>query len=383
MLNAEKYTILIVDDSPLNTTLLNQALKQQKFQTLIATNGVEALQMVEEHACDLLLLDIIMPEMDGYECLRRLRASGKTKEIPVIFLTALNDTDAKVKGLNLGANDFVSKPFNVSELLARVSTQIRLKEMNLQIKQQHEVLLKELEAARKIQQALLPEHFPSVKRVHFGAKYIPSERVGGDLYDVFPIDEKHIGFYICDVSGHGVSAAMITVFVKQRITTNIQEMKESLSPSKILGLVNESLVAEHFQDLYATIFFGILNVETLEMCWSSAAHHATPALVHADGTSEWLHAESVAVGWFPDMVYPEEKLMLKPGDRLTLYTDGIIEARNKENEFYGLERTLDVIRKYKNDSIDKFATVLCYEVARFSKRLNQEDDIALLAFDVE
>jgi len=377
--------ILLVDDSPLNLKLLEHTLKQHQFQTNLANHGQEALDMVAETDYDLILLDIMMPILDGFGVMAELRKGEKTKDIPVIFITAMNDSEAKVKGLNLGANDFITKPFNASELVARVRTQLRLKFLNERIKKQHNSMLKDLSSAQKIQKSLLPTNYPESEALSFAATYVPCTQVGGDLYDVFRIDDDHLGLYICDVSGHGVAAAMITVFIKQTFDTYIEQMSspERLSPMKTMEKINNAFSEEDFEEYYATIFYAVINEKTLEMKYSCAAHNGRPFIVKEKDQIVEIGHNALAVGWFKDAEFQEETVSLTSGEKILFYTDGIFEAADTEDKIWGLNSFKEFTLASHFLQPDAFCDKLLKTLEAYTGRTEQEDDIALLIVNVK
>ncbi|MBF0275002.1 MAG: SpoIIE family protein phosphatase [Nitrospinae bacterium] len=373
-------TLLLVDDNAINLKILQHTLKDTSFIFMTAENGEEALEQVAKQIPDLILLDIMMPVLDGYETLARLKEDKKTAHIPVIFITGLNDSDSKVKGLTAGANDFVSKPFNASELLARVNTQLRLKELLEQTKQQNEAILNDLRSAKKIQNALLPEVFPQSKKVSFAAIYSPCTQVGGDLYDVFRINDHLLGMYICDVCGHGVSAAMITVFMKQAIQTYItqKDTSQGLSPGELLMHINKNFIKGEFHGFHATIFFMVINEETNELKYSSCGHERL-YISGSNGGIREIGKNSLAIGWDEDAQFMDCSETLKVDDRITLYTDGIIESMNSQEEQWGKTRLTDYIKKHHDLPLKEYVSTLLEEVENFTGKKEQDDDIAILA----
>ena len=382
--NNNNTTILLVDDNALNLKLLQHSLRDQGFHFQTAQNGKLALESIEKQKPELILLDIMMPVMDGYQTLNVIRKNPETKDIPVIFITGLTDSESKVKGLTLGANDFVTKPFNTPELIARVSTQLRLKRLVEEVKEQTEEILNDLKSAQKIQNALLPRVFPSSSVLSFNSLYSPCNQVGGDLYDVFRIDEDHIGLYICDVSGHGVSAAMITVFIKQSIHTILlqEENTKELSPAKILSKINENFINEDFEGFHATISLLIINERTKEFTSSSAGHDKT-YISNNKGEVREVGESALAIGWFEHADFIDIKETLHSGDRVTLYTDGVFEALNNADEQWGKKRLLDYISKNHDTPLTEYASNLLKEVEGFCGNKELNDDLAILTFEVQ
>ena len=196
-----RKTVLVVDDAPSNIRIVNEIL-HKSYQVRVATNGAKALELAKAApGPDLILLDVVMPGMDGYEVCTRLKADAATKDIPVIFLTGQTEIEDETRGFETGAVDYIHKPFSPAVVAARVQTHLALREMRQQLARQLQDLRSELETARKIQMSILPREFPVNDHLDIAARYIPASAVAGDFYDFFAIDEKRIGVLIADVSG--------------------------------------------------------------------------------------------------------------------------------------------------------------------------------------
>src|SRR5580700_3932970 len=213
-MNAQVKTILLVDDEPANIQIANSILKDI-YQTLIATNGVKALELAnQDPPPDLILLDVKMPEMDGYEVCARLKSADHTRDIPVIFLTGQTEIDNETKGFDVGAVDYIHKPFSPAVVQARVRTHLMLRGISEQLERQLQTIQSEMDTARQIQLSILPREIPAIKGLDIAARYIPMTSVAGDFYDFIQIDEKRIGILVADVSGHGMPSALISSMLK-------------------------------------------------------------------------------------------------------------------------------------------------------------------------
>ena len=210
----EKKTVLVVDDAPANIQIVNSILKDI-YKIRIAPSGAKALELVKvTPPPDLVLLDVMMPEMDGYEVCTRLKLDPETKDIPVIFLTGQTEVEDETKGFDVGAVDYIHKPFSPAVVKARVQTHLVLRGTREQLAQQLLTIQKELETARQIQLSILPSVVPKMEGLDIAARYIPMTSVAGDFYDFIVLDEKHIGILVADVSGHGMPAALIASMLK-------------------------------------------------------------------------------------------------------------------------------------------------------------------------
>src|SRR5271166_1408106 len=237
LLSAPK-SILIVDDTPINIGVISGALKDS-FVTKVATSGEKALAIASgKDKPDLILLDIMMPEMDGYEVCRRLKANPDTRDIPVIFLTSQTEAEDETKGFEVGAVDYIHKPFSAAVVKARVRTHLMLREAHAQIARQLVEINMELEMARQIQLSILPRDTPKIAGLDIVARYIPMTSVAGDFYDFIVVDERHVGILMADVSGHGLPAALIASMLQVALTAQAGHASD---PARVLSGLNQAL----------------------------------------------------------------------------------------------------------------------------------------------
>ena len=206
---ADKHVLLLVDDDPENVEIVNSILGE-KYEIRVAKNGVKALELANmEPTPGLVLLDVIMPHMDGYEVCKHLKADSKTRDIPVIFLTGKTDVADETHGFEVGAVDYIHKPFSPPIVTARVRTQLMLRDAHETVARQLATMNSELEMARQVQSSILPREIPELSGLEIVARYLPMRSVAGDFYDFLVVDEKHLGILIADVSGHGLPSALI------------------------------------------------------------------------------------------------------------------------------------------------------------------------------
>ena len=401
--------------------LIKKGFEGQGYDIIEAHDGDEAFRKIVKEKPDLVLLDLKMPRRHGLDVLRDIRSSEELKDIPVIVLTVVSDTDEKITALEEGANDFLLKPPLTSELRARVNTQLtlrnarqalidythkleeavgnktselrkyasRLEEMVEDkvgvIKQQNEEHLLDMKSAAKIQRSLLPENFPTVGGVRFFARYIPCERIGGDFYNVFQIDEHTVGFFIADVSGHGVPSAMITIFLKQEISYYAKRVHKNgryrvVSPKEVLHRFNRSFIENKIGEgsYFVTIAYCMYDVHEKKLTVSIAGHHALPVIKRKDGTLEPIELQGFPIGWFEvDEEYKERHYSLEAGDTLFLYTDGLLDIARGEGRI-----DFDTVHAlFQRDDMEK---ALDRMLKAYTKRKGSErDDVTLLAMNIK
>ena len=202
-----KETILLVDDNATNLQVLLQTLKPVGCRLLVAKNGEKALSIVHKSRPDMILLDIMMPGIDGFEVCRRLKADPATAAIPVIFLSALDETADKVKGLQMGAVDYVQKPFQAEEVIARVNTHLTIHRLSREVQNQRDQIEHELQVTSELQRDLLPADLPQIDGLKLGVHYETSRYAGGDYYDILQLPDNNWGFLVADAEGHSAPAA--------------------------------------------------------------------------------------------------------------------------------------------------------------------------------
>jgi len=332
---AELIKVLLVDDYEVNLELLEAYLELSELplKILKATNGAEAYQCIAENKLDLILLDVMLPDTDGYEICRMLKGNRAYQTIPVLMITALHDKESMLKGLAAGADEFLTKPVDKHELLLRVKNLLRLKMITNDLDARYQQLHKELLLATELQKTFLPQKLPNLMGVTLDVLYKPSSFIGGDFYDFLFIDEDHLGILICDVKGHGVASAMITATVKFQLSSLHADY---LYPEKVLTNLNECLYqffAHTANDFFVTAFYGVLELSTKKFVYSNAGHNEP--LLCMNNQSKFLTNEAgLPLGIFSGANYEQTTWQLNSNDHLFLYTDGILElplGRCQEN----------------------------------------------------
>jgi phosphoserine phosphatase RsbU/P len=374
----EVKTLLLVDDEPANIQIVNSILKDI-YKTRIATNGAKALELASQApAPDLILLDVMMPEMSGYEVCSRLKSADHTRDIPVIFLTGRTEIDDETKGFEVGAVDYIHKPFSPAVVQARVRTHLVLRGIREQLASQLKTIQGEMDTARQIQLSILPREIPAIKGLDIAARYIPMTSVAGDFYDFIPIDEKRIGILVADVSGHGMPAALISSMLKIALDGQI---KCASDPASVLAGLNRALCGK-FKGHFVTAAYIFVDTEKQTLRYAGAGH---PPLILRDqsaaATREFVE-NGLFLGFFPEATYTSVDLPFKPGDWGVLYTDGILETTDLSGEEFGVGRFKDFLESNHDLSAGQFVDRFLDELSRWSDAASgrePEDDITLLA----
>ena len=372
--------ILIVDDTPLNIGVISGALKDS-YKTKVATNGEKAIALASaEEKPDLILLDIMMPGMDGYEVCSRLKADPATSEIPVIFLTGQTSAEDETRGFEVGAVDYVHKPFSPAVVKARVRSHILLREARAQLASQLLALNTELEMARQIQLSILPHSIPKLAGLDIAAHYLPMTSVAGDFYDFIQIDDKHIGILIADVSGHGLPSALIASMLQVALTGQADHATE---PAKVLLGLNRALCGKFTQN-FVTAAYIYVDLESNLMRYAGAGHPPMLQWRNSTGKAAQVLENGLVLGLIEEASYEALEFLLEPGDRYVLYTDGILEAANSAQEQFGADRLMSFIKNHKHLEAEPFSQTLLNDLAGWSNQTvdqGQQDDITLLVID--
>ena len=381
-MSAEVKTVLLVDDEPANIQIVNSILKDT-YKTRIATNGAKALELAsQDPAPDLILLDVLMPEMNGYEVCSRLKSADHTRDIPVIFLTGQTDIDDETKGFEVGAVDYIHKPFSPAVVQARVRTHLVLRGIREQLASQLQTIRSEMDTARQIQLSILPREIPAIKGLDIAARYIPMTSVAGDFYDFIPIDEHRIGILVADVSGHGMPAALISSMLKIALDG---QSAHATDPARVLAGLNHALCGK-FQGHFVTAVYVMIDTKKQSLLYAGAGHPPLIMMDHAAGEARDFVENGLFLGAFPEATYTAIEIPFKPGDWGVLYTDGVLEMTDPSEEQFGLDRFKQFLKENQDLSVGQFVDALLDELSRWSGLASGRepgDDVTLLAFHFE
>ncbi len=372
--------ILIVDDTPINIGVISGALKDI-YKTKVATNGEKALTIASgEQKPDLILLDVMMPGMDGYEVCRRLKADPNTQKIPVIFLTGQTGTEDETRGFEVGAVDYIHKPFSEAVVKARVHTHLMLQEAHEQIARQLVEINIELEMARQIQLSILPRNTPKIQGLSIVARYLPMTSVAGDFYDFIIVDEKRVGILVADVSGHGLPSALIASMLQVALTAQAAHASE---PERVLSGLNQALCGK-FEHNFVTAAYMFIDVEKKIISYAGAGHPPLLFWHQLTGKVSPVVENGLVLGMFSEATYASLRMPIQTNDRVVLYTDGIPETKNAEEQEFGTARFVKFMENNQQLSVDQFADGLLDELSRWSEQprgQGQQDDITVLTVD--
>lgn len=320
--------ILVVDDNPVNRHLLVALLQRGGFSTVsTADDGIEALQRMESVQPDLILLDLMMPRMDGFEFCRRLRAEPRWRDVPVLVQSSLNRAEDRAQAFEAGATDYVTKPVNGQELIARVRVHLRNRALLRDLLAFRRRTERELTLARTMQKRLMPSagriaEAEATRGVRVAARFVPSSELGGDFWDLRPAADGRLLVYMVDFSGHGVGAALNTF----RLHAIVQRMDlASLEPPAFLEALNRRLCSLLPSGQFATMLAGIIDPETDLFTYASAGSTRPMAWGPGDTAPHLGESAGLPLGLLAGATYECRSLPFPPGGRIFLYSDAAIE----------------------------------------------------------
>jgi len=260
---------------------------------------------------------------------------------------------------------------------------------NIELTDKQKRLDDDLKAAAGIQQSLFPKSMPDIKNLAIAWKFMPSYMIGGDIFNVFRLDESHVGIYMVDVSGHGVPSALITVSVSQALNPdsgNVTKKKTSrppgyeiISPKAVLEALDHEYPIERF-DKYFTIVYLIIDTKTGDLIYGNAAHPA-PIIMRSNGNSKYLDKGGTIIGMNNIVPFEEEQITLQKGDKVILYTDGIIEYQNNDGEYFGEDRLSSILNRSRKENVEALLDGILHSIVDFGKGREFQDDITLIAIE--
>jgi sigma-B regulation protein RsbU (phosphoserine phosphatase) len=410
---AGQTTLLVVDDDEMNRDMLSQRLRRVGYEVVVASDGRRALQMTRDHRFDLILLDVMMPDLNGMEVLKKLRETHAALDLPIIMATGRGDSEEVVRALGLGANDYVTKPLDFPVVLARVQTHLALKGMAEQLKQLEQSLVernrelkqinarlakvngrmsRDLKAAARIQETFLPRALPPLPGMTVAWIYRPCDELAGDGLSVIPFGGGKTGLYILDVSGHGVASALLSVTLSRFLSHPsepssilgregaVRDRLEIAAPAEVADCLNRLFPFDTSSEQFATLIYGVVDSLTGEFRYVSAGH---PGPVHlpAGAGPVTLESRGCPIG-LAEGPYHERSVRLAAGDRLYLYSDGLTEALDGAGTQFGEDRLLEAIGRGRSIPLSEAVAALLGEIERWRGAAGARDDVSILAVEI-
>jgi sigma-B regulation protein RsbU (phosphoserine phosphatase) len=393
--------ILVADDDALSLRLLIALVEKLGHRVIPASDGLTAWELYRQHECRVVISDWNMPGIDGIELLTRIRAIGGNSYTYFIILTSRSDREDIAAGMAAGADDLLNKPISKDDLEARLNVAKRIVSLQMEIAYRNRELVsvnqrmrQDLQAAVKVQQALLPVSLPDIPGHQFAWLYRPCDQLGGDTLNLFRLDEHHLGFYVLDVSGHGVSSALLAVQVSRFLSPLIaigalpkiaipeKPGYQLTPPIDVIRQLNDLFPMSDTAMQYFTIIYGHYHIpsHTIKM---AAAGHPGPVVIQQNGESCLHDVAGNPIGFFPtdSAVFAECDIPLAPGERIYFFSDGVVETMNAAQVIIGNERLAQAMSRARSDSLDE-------DLARIEQSLDDwrngeppTDDVSIVVIE--
>ena len=379
--------LLIVDDNEDNRYTLTRRLIREGYHNLTAAkSGREALEYLQAKPFDLVLLDVMMPDMNGYEVLGYVKADAALSDVPIIMISALDEKDSVIRCIELGAEDYLNKPFNPVLLRARVGALLEKKRLRDEVRRNLARLEEEMDAARTLQLGMLPRQFPAcspAQPVAVHAVMQPAREVGGDLYDCFYTGDHTFCFLVGDVSGKGASAAMFMARTRSLVRISVELWRQwrtdEVQLAQVAEAVNRELCQNNDERMFVTLFLGLLDTRTGVLSFVNAGH-PTPHLLRSGGAAAQIQAKpGLPFGVRQHAKYDKRMLALQPGDGLFVCSDGVFEALNESDELFSIERLNRELSSAGGADPIEIVRSVRYAVDMFAGSAPKADDVTALA----
>ncbi len=386
---SKAFKILCVDDEPDMEVLIRQKFRKEirkgVYDFHFAQDGRQAIDLLEEHSdIYLVLSDINMPIMDGLILLNEIQKL-ENPLIKVVMVSAYGDMQNIRIAMNRGAFDFINKPIDFDDFTLTVEkSRKEIQRLQKQFKTQEilKAVEDDLSAASEIQSSLLPKlngAFKNFERLQVASYIQPARWGGGDFYDVFEINSKHIGFIIADVSGKGMPAAVFMFLSRTAVKIFSSLYKQ---PSEVLSAANNYLNIDNDNSMFVTLFYGVLNLDNNEFIYCNAGHNL-PYIIQKGDVTALKPTHNMALGVFPDLEYNDASISLKADDKLFMFTDGVSECMNENNEEFAEERIIDLLKTESQSSVMDMVDKMEYALVKFQGDAEQHDDITMLSFELD
>ena len=458
--SSSKVLIQVVEDSRIQAKILSDKLTEAGYDVRVAENGQVGLEMIRQKRPTLVISDIEMPIMTGYQLCSAIKSDPDLRTIPFILLSTLADAQDIIKGLHCGADNYVTKPYDPPFLISRVKSLLEtpmgeddeqeqldvtlggtrytvkagrqqvlnllvstfenaveknqelvrtneeltvakdqltrwnddLENLNGRLDSANQRMTRDLDAAAKVQQSLLPTSSPQNSLVDLAWEYIPCDELAGDFLNFFALDDDHIAMYVVDVSGHGVASSLLSVTIGRLMTPLVSGSSllvqadpaggtRIVPPGEVAYELNRRFPMEEQNELFFTMVYAVLQLSTLELRFVSAGHDP---IVHVPPGEppRMLEGCNMAIGWVEDMEYDEEVVTLAPGDRLYFYSDGVPEAMDEDLNEFTMRQMMEIIELGQTQPLDGSVKLLQSTVQRWCVKNGPKDDVSILGLEI-
>ncbi len=383
--------ILIVEDDPGTQRLLMRCMKMWGYDAIITGNGQEAFELICATQFPIMLTDWMLPGLDGISLVKKIRELPQDAHIYtyVILFTARDEREDLITAFNAGVDDFLRKPIILNELQVRLTARRRILELEQTLTRQNQELAlknlrmqKDLEAASHIQKALLPSKSASIAGLHFAWLYKPCTELGGDIFNIFQLNEKEVGFFIIDVCGHGSAAALLAVSLSLMLNPKLNPIEDTGSPLKILSRLNDHFQLTVDNDQYFTILYGVLHISERRLRYATAGHPGL-IIVSENAPPQLIERPSVPIGFLDQPDYEEYTLFLNAGDRIYLLSDGVTDSCDANRVPLGAEKLMELLFQNRVQSLAASLEWLQIFLDNMINAADFNDDISIMALEIE
>lgn len=371
-MEVQRQRIVVIDDNANDLAVTKRFLERRGYDAIPALSGEEGLALARQMLPDAFIVDYRMPVLDGFEVTRRIKADPELQTIPVLMLTGSDSAEHVVQGLGAGAEDFVTKGSDIEIVVARLRSLLRMKAYQDQLRRMNTQMTRDLQIARRVQEALVPQRAFASPGLNIRSAYIPSEVLSGDFYDYFT-QEEMMYLFVADVSGHGLPAAILVSLLKSYIHT---EAANDRSLAEFMARLNDFLFSVSLPTQFATA--ALFRIHERQLLYSNAAH--PPFLLYQRETRRTtiLEQPSNLLGAMPNMAFEEHSVAVAPGDTLFVYTDGLTDRVNRDGDFYAIDRIAALLESAPDADVNTLYDAIYNDVSNFAATEEFRDDIAFV-----
>ena len=370
--------ILVIDDDIVMRMVLKKTLQEQGYEAIIAKNGKEGIELAQKHHPALVICDWLMPDIDGLDVCAQIKQDPSLSSTFFILLTSRSAVEDKVKALDSGADDFLSKPIEKIELIASVRAGLRLYQLNQDLQRQKQLLESELTEASEYVRSLLPVSLEG--DVNIRTQFIPSSQLGGDCYDFYWLDDDHLAIYLIDTSGHGVGSALLSISILNLLRSQSFGKEKFYDPSAVMTELNCSFQMSQHGGRYFTMWYAVYQRSQRKLVYANAGH--PPALVIAGSDRnlqmQQLPSLSMPIGFFADTEYTSAEVYIEAGTILYVFSDGIFEVMQANNRIWGLPKFIDLLTQELPHNTAISAELVLQSIRRETPDAVFGDDVSLL-----
>ncbi|NJP11501.1 MAG: SpoIIE family protein phosphatase [Leptolyngbyaceae cyanobacterium RU_5_1] len=371
--------ILIIDDDSATQLVLKKMLEEESYEVAVASDGIEGLEQAQQFRPALIICDWIMPRLDGLELCRRVKSDPELSTIFFVLLTARGGVEDRVQGLDSGADEFLAKPIELTELRARVRAGLRLNRVYQALQEQKRMLEAELIEAAEYVRSLLPP--PLSGSVKIDSRFVPSRQLGGDSFDYYWLDPDYLAIYLLDVSGHGLGAALPSISVLNLLRSQSMDGVNFYQPNHVLRALNETFQMDDQNDKYFTIWYGVYNQVRRQLIYSSAGH--PPALLISNPSDEEVQVKqlktvSLPIGMMPDTKFVNQRCNIGTASTLYIFSDGVYEIMQPDGDIWGLDGFIELLANDQKTINTYGLNYVLEQIKTLSPNESLDDDLSLL-----